>query len=96
MIVKKSRMGRPPAPWARELVNLPFPDDSWVSLQELSGKLNISFLTLKVFLNRFTIIKKYEFENGAIRSKYKMSEIKTVIKNYINQWPERTSEMNIL
>lgn len=88
MIVKKTRMGRPPAPWVYKLLTLDLPRDKWVTLKELSDLVGTPTFSLKIFFNRFDFInKKYEFEGHALRSKYLMGEIKLIVGNYAAQWP---------
>lgn len=87
MVDHKARMGRPPAPWVYEILNLNLKEKDWVDKNDLCELLGISVYSIKVFLAKLNIDKKYELDSGFIRAKYKYSDLKQSVKEYIAPWP---------
>lgn len=93
-MVKKTRMGRPPAEWAYRLAKLPKNDNEWFDIYELSEILGIPYHSIRIFLHRFTFTKKYCPHEGVIRAKYNVRDLKKVIGDYVSQWPSSQIHMH--
>lgn len=90
MIKKRVRMGRPPAKWVYKMLNLQIPDNFWMDKHELSDLLGVPVLSVKEFMPKLGLAKKYELEDGTIRVKYKYNDIKKAVKEYVAPWPIET------
>lgn len=85
-IVKKKKMGRPPAMWLYEVVKITNQDGQLLDVAELSRLLGTSVMSLKSFLRKSETPKKHVVENGTAKAKYKMADIKKSVREYLIPW----------
>lgn len=82
---KKKRIGRPPAKWMFQLANFGC-DKTWIDAYETADLLEQNFKTVKSFLRKLDIDTKHVIENGKARTFYKITELKSATKKYIEPW----------
>ena len=82
---KRKRMGRPPAQWMFELINIKF-DRHWTNAYQVASLLNTDFKKIKLFFAKLPIKPKYEIENGISKAQFKVSELKKSVKDYTDPW----------
>lgn len=87
MTRKRERMGRPPARWVYEILNLKLADNHWLDKNELAKELGKEVNSVKSFLKKLDMPKKYEFDDGFIRAKTKFVDLKKAVAAYIAPWP---------
>lgn len=96
MSEKISRIGRPPAPWVYKILKLNLAGPYWIDAYELAQLLGVSANSVKVFVHRFEIDRRYEKENSVVKSKFQISVLKKRVQAYISQWPESITKPHLL
>lgn len=81
----KKKMGRPPAPWMFDLVELKL-NGQWTDPYEIAAHFQINAKTVKSFIEKLGIKPKHEIENGVARAYYKVSELKRATELYVKPW----------
>ena len=84
-MIKRKRMGRPPAPWMFKLVDLQF-NTQWTDSSEVACTLEVKSKTVRSFFEKLSVTPKYEVNKGQARAKFKVSELKKAAKEYITPW----------
>lgn len=85
-MIKRKRMGRPPAPWMYQLEDLKIEENRWVSIQEISDEIGVHINTAKSFLRKREVKRKHEVINGRTKMKFKVKDLKKAAKEYITPW----------
>lgn len=82
---EKKRIGRPPAKWMFEVLDIDFAD-SWTDAYEISEVLKLNTNTVKSFLGKLHTKPKHVIENGVARARYRVSDLKIGVKGYVEPW----------
>ena len=82
----KRRIGRPPAKWAYDFVELKQRGDTKLSLVMLAEMTGASVGTLRRFFIKSKTPKEYELEGGQARALYRVKDIKNSAREHIEPW----------
>ena len=83
--MKKKRMGRPPAPWMHQLLDLKL-DSLWTDASTVAKYMNMNPHTVKSFFQKLNIKPKHMVENGIARARFKTKDLKNAVNEYISPW----------
>lgn len=81
-MIKKKKMGRPPAAWMFQLLELKL-SESWTDCHEVSELLNVHLKTVQSFFRKLDVEPTHEVRNGIAHARFKVSELKQAAKNYV-------------
>lgn len=84
-MTSKKKMGRPPASWMFELVDLEL-DGPWTDAYEVADHLGVNAKTVKSFFEKLDIKPKHEVENGKVRARFKIAELRRAAGAYVKPW----------
>lgn len=83
--MKNKRMGRPPAPWMHQFLDLKI-DSLWTDAYDIAKHMDMNPRTVKSFLQKLNVEPKHVVENGKARARFKVKELKIAAKAYIKPW----------
>ena len=82
---KQKKMGRPPASWMFELIEVKF-DKQWTDAYEVSKYFGIRIRTVKSFFYKLHTKAIHTIENGRAKAQFNVKELKEATKLYIEPW----------
>lgn len=81
----KKKLGRPPAKWMFEVLEMDFAD-SWTDAYEIAQALKQNVRTVKSFLGKLEITPRHVVDGGKARAKYKVGDVRKGVKGYVEAW----------